>query len=98
MKTLRLFLALLALLACGFALQQHAPIPPFEGDGNSQHDGQPAFCINTDTREHLHNCSCKGMLAEHNCEENGGGESSRCAVYCRKNACQCKTDCRTEPR
>lgn len=93
---MRLTLGMMILVVVAFALQGPAPIPPFEGDDNPAHDGQPQFCINTDTREHLHNCSCRGMQAQNNCEEEGGGESSRCKVYCRKSACKCKTDCQTE--
>jgi len=95
-KTLRISIPTLLLLAVATAFQEPQPIPPYEGDDNPQHDGQPAFCINRSTREHIHNCACKGMLADHNCEQQGGGENSKCAVYCRKNACRCESDCKTE--
>ena len=92
----RAMLSIFVLVAVGIALQEPQPIPPFEGDGNPSHEGQPSFCINVDTKEYVHNCSCRGMVADNSCGEEGGGESSRCSVFCRKHACKCVTDCKTE--
>ncbi len=92
---------------CLIAMQAPKPkkIPKFEGDGNSQHDNQPAFCINTDKMGYEHNCSCKGMFDKDRSEcdkdlpgegeDRGGGESAKCSVYCRKSACRCQSPCTT---
>ena len=92
----RCILAVFLLVGAGVALQGPQPIPPYPGDDNPQHDGQPMFCVNVDTKEHVHNCACRGMVADDNCREEGGGESSRCKVWCRKSACRCQSDCKTE--
>ncbi len=92
----RISISAVMLLAAVLLAQQ--PIPPFEGDGNEQHDGQPKFCVNHDHSGYIHNCSCKGM-ANKDCEnempgqEKGGGESANCKVYCRKSACRCIDPC-----
>ncbi len=99
-------LSLAAVAVAAIALQAPAPkpIPPFEGDGNSQHDGQPAFCVNSDHTGWKHNCTCKGMIEpgqdrDKMCEGmlpgEGGGESAKCSVYCRKTACRCVDPCTT---
>lgn len=85
-------LLLLALAAGSLAFQEPQPIPDYPGDGNSQHDGQPAFCTNV-TGKYKANCQCKSMNENHECE--GGGESSKCSVYCRKSDCKCKSECDT---
>jgi hypothetical protein len=89
---LRATLALL-LVAAAFSLQQPAPIPPFEGDGNPQHDGQPSYCQNFDTK-FAHNCKCIDMQ-DQACDRTEQ-ESAKCKVYCRKHACRCKTSCNTQ--
>jgi len=97
LTTLRRFV-----LACGLtiftalALQQAQPIPPYEGDGDSQHNGQPAWCQNSDTGGYTHNCECQPTMGDPECKTEGGGgggESSKCSVYCRKDACRCKRHC-----
>lgn len=87
--------ALLLLVGALLAWQGPQPIPPFEGDGNSQHDGQPKWCSNVDTKTHSANCSCKPMMGDPECKngEGGGGESQKCKVYCRKTACRCLPGC-----
>jgi hypothetical protein len=84
-----------------WALQSPRPIPPFEGDGNSQHDGQPKFCQNSDTGGYVANCRCKPSSMEDcgkkapECDGDGNctGESPRCSVYCRPKACRCSSYC-----
>jgi hypothetical protein len=81
----------LLLVTLAFALQ--LPIPPFEGDGNPQHDGQPKWCQSHDD-SHVHNCDCRKM----ECDPNGmpgGGEHANCKVYCRPKACRCVKPCMT---
>lgn len=86
-KRLPLFtLLLLCMSITGFDKQQ---IPKFPGDDDPRHDGQPLFCQNYDTKEYLHNCECKGMDDDCKGGEEGGGESPKCKVYCRKNSCSC---------
>jgi hypothetical protein len=87
-------------LCVGLIAFDKQPIPRFPGDGNPQHDGQPLFCRNFDTKEEAKNCSCRAMseqeCAEPTDEEGGeGGESAKCKVYCRKNSCQCERHCDT---
>jgi hypothetical protein len=97
MKTpLRLVLAAILLAFIAFALQAPQPIPPYAGDGNPLHDGQPAWCQNNDTAEYAHNCECMSMTDE-TCEK-GMQESGKCKVYCRKKACKCKTKCDRQTR
>jgi hypothetical protein len=68
-------------------------IPPFEGDGNTQHDGQPKFCVNTG-KEFLHNCDCQPKMGDPECHDpDKGGENPKCSVYCRRNACRCQRGC-----
>jgi hypothetical protein len=98
-------LALIALFAAAVSLVafEKQEIPTFPGDGNPQHDGQPVMCQNFDTKEYKHNCACKAMNDEAACtphdpgadedEDEGGGESPRCKVYCRKSACFCQRHC-----
>ena len=91
-------LLVLALALTGFDKQ---PIPPFPGDGNPDHDGQPLFCQNYSDKTVDANCHCKAMNPEQ-CEEQqdseGEGdvsESSKCKVYCRHSACKCQSGCTT---
>ena len=96
--------AISAIIAGAFALQAPQPkqIPKCEGkECEGGHEGQPKWCANYDTPGYLHNCACKEMNPG-KChepdkdEEEGGGESSKCSVYCRKNACRCSKGCDTE--
>jgi hypothetical protein len=90
----RVVLAFSLTVFAALALQQAQPIPPFGGDGDSQHDGQPAWCQNSDSGGYTHNCDCQPKMGDQECKtEGGGGESSKCSVYCRKNACRCKRHC-----
>ncbi|HXK07837.1 MAG TPA: hypothetical protein VMS37_35920 [Verrucomicrobiae bacterium] len=90
----RFVLAFSLMIITAVALQQAQPIPPFEGDGNSAHDGQPAWCQNADSGGYTHNCDCQPKMGDPECDtQGGGGESSKCSVYCRKNACRCKRHC-----
>lgn len=85
---------LLFLVGALLAWQGPKPIPPFEGDGNSQHDGQPAFCVNHDTKEWVHNCDCKPHVGDKECQDaDRGAENSKCSVWCRRSACRCERDC-----
>lgn len=90
----------LCLAACALALtvvvawQTPQPIPPFEGDGNPQHDGQPKFCQNVDSKTHARNCDCKPHMGDKECQEpDRGAENPKCSVWCRKPACRCERDC-----
>ncbi len=58
------FLALLAVVTLAMALQAPQPIPPYPGDGNSQHDGQPNHC-QSHTDRYQANCDCKAKSCEH---------------------------------
>lgn len=95
MKLTFCILALLMLIGVAVGFQSPAPIPPFEGDGNPQHDGQPKWCSNVDTKTHAKNCDCQPKMGDKECHEPnaGGGENSRCSVYCRKAACRCESTC-----
>lgn len=76
------------------AFQGPKPIPPFEGDGNSMHDGQPKWCSNVDTKEHVHNCACQPMIGDKGCHDpDRAGENPKCSVYCRRKACRCERQC-----
>jgi len=91
---MRTFL-LIALAAVALALQSPAPIPPFEGDGNPDHDRQPKWCQSHDDTNHVHNCDCRASHCDPGEEAPNAGESPRCKVYCRKTACRCKNPCGT---
>jgi len=72
--------------------QGDRPIPPYEGDGNPQHDGQPRWCQATDGFGYKKNCG----ICDTKCGPDGtGGESPKCKVYCRKGACRCHPECHT---
>ncbi len=92
------------LFALAITLMSQATIPRFKGDGNPQHDGQPAWCQNYDARGYMHNCKCKGMITKEGkereqCkdmlpgEKKGGGESPTCSDFCRKESCRCMDPC-----
>jgi hypothetical protein len=89
---IRLTIATLALFTAAVALQQ-GDIPP---TNDPSHPGQPAWCQNTDSPEHKHNCECVDMNADPDqsghCDKSQQ-ESAKCKVYCRKTACKCKTKC-----
>ena len=90
----RFVLAFGLMIVTALALQQARPIPPFEGDGNSEHAAQPAWCQNSDSGGYAHNCDCQPKMGDPECTTGGGGgESSKCSVYCRKNACRCNRHC-----
>jgi len=79
----------LALWLLGAALAiQDAPrtIPPYPGDDNPMHDGQPAWCQNKDGNGYLANCGCK-----RSCDETDRG--SDCKTYCRTSKCKCDHGC-----
>jgi hypothetical protein len=91
-----LFVLLFVLLIGLVGWQAPQPIPPFEGDGNSMHDGQPKWCSNVDTKTHAKNCDCKPMMGDPECKdgkEGGGAETQKCKVYCRKTSCRCLPGC-----
>lgn len=101
-KTLRMT-ALAALVAAAFAFQQPQPkqIPKCEGkECEGGHDDQPKFCQNYDSAKYVHNCACKemnpGKCHDSDQDEEGGGESSKCSVFCRAKACKCSRGCDTE--
>lgn len=80
-----LFLILIASMA--LALQQPPrTIPPYAGDSNPQHDGQPAWCQNKDINGFKANCGCKRT-----CDANDRG--SDCKTWCRTPACKCDHGC-----
>jgi len=58
-----------------------------------------AYERNYDDSMFEHNCSCRAMSDEECAAENdegyGGGESSKCKVYCRPKACECQSGCTT---
>jgi hypothetical protein len=84
-------LALFLVAALLWAQGEGREIPPFEGDGNSQHDGQPKWCQDGDRNGYKHNCAC-GMK----CDEDGNVvESSKCRAYCRPKSCFCSGMCST---
>ena len=80
---------LLAVVFLAFA--QQGQIPPYEGDGNPQHNGQPKFCQNVDSPQYVHNCECQDM-ADKSCDKSGK-DTSKCATWCRKPACRCRVAC-----
>ncbi len=95
-RALRISLAAIFIIAIGAIGFQLPQPPPYEGDGNPAHDGQPKFCINVDTDKNSHNCNCKPMVGDPECKdggEGGGGESPKCRVYCRPKSCRCLPSC-----
>ena len=94
-KHIRFLIAAILLVSGSLALQNGPRrVPPFEGDGNAQHDGQPKFCLNVDTKEFLHNCDCQPKMGDKECHEvDKGGENPKCSVYCRRTACRCQREC-----
>lgn len=92
-------LAISLLYSVAWAFQQ-TPIPPYGGDDNRSHDGQPMWCQNDDTKQHAHNCECLAMKRDDpECimptdeNQSQGPDGSKCKVYCRKSACRCRTHC-----
>jgi len=88
------FLRVLAMLAlAGLILAQGQggrDIPPFGGDGNSDHDGQPSWCQARDVNGYKKNCG----ICDTKCEiGKSGEEDGRCKTYCRKGKCLCHPDC-----
>lgn len=86
----------IALLVCAitalFALQDPRPIPLTD---DPDHEGQPAFCLNVDTPQHLHNCTCMPTMSDSDCEtRKPGKETAQCKVYCRPKACGCRRSCK----
>lgn len=104
MKRQIIFLSLLTFALAAFQLQ---PIPPYEGDDNSQHNGQPKWCQNESDGLFAHNCDCQSTTDNGRCkrgheEEEGSGPDTydensmpRCKVHCRKDACRCRRRCDT---
>jgi len=91
---MRYLLSLLVVVAA-LALQS-TPIPPYPGDGNSQHDGQPMWCQNSETGGFKANCSCVDK-ADVACDKTHK-DSSKCKVWCRKSSCHCLTMCDHQTR
>lgn len=86
------WIALLFVIGLVWAQNEGREIPPFGGDGNPQHDGQPKFCQARDAGGFKKNCGiCDTMCGD----GKTGGEDRRCAVYCRKNMCFCHPECHT---
>jgi len=86
----------LLLICAAFALQGPAPIPPYEGDGNPSHDGQPQWCQNVDSPANKGNCDCMDM-ADDQCDK-AGRNTSKCKVWCRPSSCKCRTKCDRQTR
>lgn len=91
----RLPAVLVFALALSLVALQKEPIPPYGGDDNPQHDGQPMFCVNHSNGKHAQNCSCRSMSADGEGCNPDGKESSACKVFCRKSACRCANPCST---
>jgi hypothetical protein len=91
-RVTRFLLAFTLLLVGAFALQEPVPIPPFEGDGNSQHDGQPQWCQSKDEDGFKANCSCMPAMSDPECKTKDGGDTYKCGTYCR-HACKCRREC-----
>ena len=86
---MKLLSRLICVAAMLFAQTPGREIPPYEGDDNPQHDGQPKWCQREDAGGFKKNCDC-GMK----CDRDGNvAESSRCKTYCRKTACGCHGAC-----
>lgn len=109
MKTTKVisFVALMLLYGTAVAFQRE--VPPYPGDDNPLHNGQPMICINHDTKEFVHNCSCQAMGGDDDrCKvkdpdedrnEDGtprnGPYALSCKTRCRKDACECRRRCET---
>lgn len=92
-------LVLLALYVSAWAFQQ-TPIPPYPGDDNPSHSGQPLWCQNEGTTQHAANCACLAMHRDDpECimptdeNQSSGPDGSKCKVWCRRHACRCRTHC-----
>ncbi len=77
-------------LAALLQQRQPLPIPPYAGDGNPQHDGQPEWC-QRESNHYKANCE----KCERTCDEGEESEDSRCETNCRKGTCQCHPPCQT---
>ena len=84
----KFIIPILFVFSVGLIGLQQSPIPP---TNDQTHKGQPSWCQNTDSPEHFHNCDCQDM-ADEKCDKSAQ-ESSKCKVYCRKDACKFKTKC-----
>jgi len=89
----------MAAILVGVALAQRDPANPFPN-----HETPPSdwHCIPAkDAHDQLYNehaCSCLGMINEPMCPETedeakARQDSSRCKVYCHKEACSCMENC-----
>lgn len=89
---------ILLLVLTSTLLVQQGEIPPTT---DPTHKGQPAWCQNFDSKEAKHNCDCHPVMGDARCktpedpdsDEGIGGESPKCKVYCRKDACMCQRGC-----
>jgi hypothetical protein len=63
------------------------PIPQYEGDSDSMHDGQPRWCQARDENGFKKNCG----ICDRRCGE--VHNDSKCKVYCRAKACRCHHEC-----
>ncbi len=86
-------LSWMAVVTVALALQSPEPglIPPYPGDDDPTHNGQPMFCQREDSRRFKANC----MKCENTCENGDEVETSSCQTYCRKGACLCHPPCQT---
>ncbi len=100
------FVTLIGLYGSAVAFQRE--VPPYPGDDNPSHNGQPMICLNYDTKEFTHNCSCAAMNNEderckskdpENRDDYGmphsGPYAPACKTRCRHDACECKRHCET---
>lgn len=81
---------------------QSGEIPPYPGDGNPQHDGQPMHCQNYHDSMFKANCDCQPhgdnkKECKDKEDEDGilGSEymPSKCKTWCRRPACHCSNGC-----
>lgn len=88
---------LLLALAVSATAWQKPKAPPFPGDGNPQHDGQPLVCINHSNgkyAKYAKNCSCRRMNPDgRTCTDER--DMTSCSTTCRKPACLCANPCAT---
>ena len=93
MKAWRVLLAAAVMLAA----QSGRGIPPYEGDDNPSHDGQPKWCQRDDRGGFKANCHCKAMGGDGEGMCDGSKPAAhgdpKCSTYCRRTACACHSEC-----
>lgn len=93
MKRILSAVLLLALAVSVTAFEKES-IPGFPGDGNSQHDNQPMWCVNHSNGKYAQNCKCRARNPDGETCSDHKDSVGTCSTACRK-ACRCANPCAT---